>query len=289
MANEVFWCHIGLPGVLTERGAKVLRGDGLQIYPTTNGLVYQVACAPGQTRRITLTVNQPFLNTRSNDRSFALMQEEHSPALVASCIGVIDAAGQILAPVQLQYQKLTDDTYALDFTHHRNDGQAVLYEINLYEPKLFQDTTVESAQPRTNNVFGTVAFLGDTAEYGRQWLYSRPDLSKVQDMLDRKIHRVNLHIPMLNPAGGRLTACRAAQRFCSFGSRWDNKVEAAGPEILSTQQAGYHSLDITRRMTDPNQYLTQTEGLILRSCGPGCSIVATGDSCYAPQILEIRF
>ena len=63
------------------------------------------------------------------------------------------------------------------------DTEKLLFEMNLHVPKLIFDTTVESKNPAKNNVFGSVAFLGRTEEYGEQWLYSRIDGMRIQRLL----------------------------------------------------------------------------------------------------------
>ena len=74
----------------------------------------------------------------------------------------------------------------------------MLFEANLYESKQIQDTTVESANPEVNNAFGGTAFIGNTTEFGEQWLYSRPDYSKFSELTDRQIIKAVLHMPKLN-------------------------------------------------------------------------------------------
>ena len=61
-------------------------------------------------------------------------------------------------------------------------AEHLAWEANFYESKLIQDTTVESKSPKANNVFGDVAFLGSTRDFGTQYLYLRFDYDKLSDI-----------------------------------------------------------------------------------------------------------
>lgn len=61
---------------------------------------------------------------------------------------------------------------------------------------------------------------------------------------------------------------------------------------VSEYTDGYYTLDLTGLLTDPKTWhLRRAEGLVLRSipCGEDYAVIATGDCCYAPQILEVNF
>ena len=76
-----------------------------------------------------------------------------------------------------------------------SDAECILFEINLYERKLFLDTTVESKNIGVNNAFGSIAFVGDTEQFGEQWLYSRPAFSLISELYEKSLNYAVLHIP----------------------------------------------------------------------------------------------
>lgn len=285
-------CRVSLTDGIFHPEGRGLKCGPFEIFPTTNGVLCKAECSWGQTREFTLTVGRAFMNVRANDRYFALMSEEYRPFVTVSCLGAADNGGRILSPASIGYRKDNDQKYTLQISPQSPAGKYVLYEINLHEPKLFQDTTVESKNPQVNNAFGGTAFLGNTAFYGEQWLYLRPDFSRIPEMLDKRIVRAILHFPKFDANGVSLSAFRVAGRFCSFGSNWDNKIAMAESIADSTAVAGYQSIDVTRLVTDAKtKYLTRSEGLILktRAKGSGFTAIATGDSYYAPPVFEINF
>ena len=117
------------------------------------------------------------------------MKERFRPLVVFSCVGSLDAAGNIIAPAKITYQKLTDKKYHLSISSTSPMARFIMFEGNLYENKLFQGTTVESNNILVNNAFGSVGFIGNTAMFGEQWLYSRLDYSKIQEIMDKSIHK----------------------------------------------------------------------------------------------------
>lgn len=277
------------PQVLSPRE---LRCGGTSLYPTANGIACRLPCTAENPYRFALTVDRPFLNVRANDKYVALMSERFRPFIVVSCIGTVNGGGQVTAPAVITYQKLSDQRYELAIRPSSAAGKQVLFEVNLYEPKLFQDTTVESAQPRSNNAFGGMAFLGRTETYGTQWLYIRPDVAKLSELLDKPIRRAVLHFPLYSQGERPVSAFRVSTRFCSFGSNWENKIAAASIITDATSGQEYMSVDVTELVRDSHTgYMNRSEGLILKPGeeGSGFTAIATGDNAYTPLIFEIRF
>lgn len=283
-------CKIELPGeAMFESGENVRYGIA-DVSPTLNGILIRATLAANQPYEITLSPSRPFMGVRANDRCFSLMKEEFKPFATASCMGAVDGAGRIIASCALNYQKNNDREYALTFTHSSPFGAALLFEINLHENKLFQDTTVESLHPEINNAFGGTAFIGNTVAYGEQWLYSRPDFSKIPELYDKQIQKAVLHIPS-HGGSGTLSALELRARFCSFGSNWENRVQETKGLTDAFSSNGYQSLDVTNLITDGARFIKPSEGFILKPKAKACgfSAVSTGDSYFAPQILEANF
>ena len=291
MKNTEGSVSIELPQKPVLISSQEARSGPCTLTPTTNGAAVKCDVRGGTVSGFTLEAGQPDLNVRSNDRCFSLMKEEFRPLAVLSCVGSLDASGNVIAPAHMECQKLTDRKYFISISAASPLAHSILFEINLYENKLFQDTTVESMNPYTNNAFGSVGFIGNSFLYGEQWLYSRPDYSRMPEMMDKRIHKTILHLPKLNQSNVDVRAFKVTGRFCSFGSNWDNKVAGGASVSDSLTIAGYQSLDITPLLVDfRTRTIASSEGLILKSKvkDSGFSVIATGDSYYAPQILEVN-
>lgn len=276
--------------VMMTNEQEILVGNN-KIYPTLNGIAYLVDCSVEKGFSFVITTDSPYADIRSNDKYFSLMKNKFEPFFTVSCIGTTNSKGEITAPAKIHYQKISHTQYILSVRSCTPLCNSVLLEINMYENKLFQDTTVESNNPCVNNVFGSVAFIGNTSEYGEQWLYSRPDFSVLSDLLNKKIQNATLHMPILNKSNVILKAHKVNSRFCSFGSNWDNKIPIAESITSSNISKNYQSINITSLLTDEHGMLKQSNGLILRTKikNTGFTIISTGDSYYSPQILEVRY
>ena len=291
LQNNEGTCHISLPGKCLHFDKKQLAFQNLSICATTNGVLFRATC-PKEGYCFLLSTNRPFLNVRANNKAFSLMENDFQPFVTVSCIGTVSNGGQVIAPANITYEKLTESDYQLSIFPTSPQSIEVEYEINLHEQKLFQDTTVESDNPKVNNAFGCTAFIGNTPSYGEQWLYSRLDTSRISQLLDHPINKAVLHFPMHDIGEVPLSAYRVSARFCSFGSNWSNKIAESTLLANTTVQGNYQHLDITNLTVDLNtRYLTNSDGLILKTKvkGSGFSAIATGDSYYAPQILEVNF
>ncbi len=292
MENAEGSCLIELPQKCNLISSQEIHCGNITLIPTINGVAFKCSLKTNETATFIVDVGQPFLNVRANDKCFALMKERFRPFVVLSCVGSVDATGNVIAPAKMEYQKLTDKRYRIAISSMSPLAQSVLFEANLYENKLFQDTTVESMNPSTNNAFGSVGFIGNSSAYGEQWLYSRLDYSRIPEIMDKRIDKAVLHMPKLNQSKVEFSAYKVSARFCSFGSNWDNKIPGETPVSDSSSQSGYQSLDFTSLLVDARtKTITKSEGLILKPKikGTGFSVIATGDSYLAPQIMEINF
>lgn len=292
MKNAEGTCIIDLPQKCSFVSSKKVNCGNLTLFPTSNGIAFKCTVKANENVTFVVSVGEPLLNIRANNKCFALMKERFTPFVVFSCIGCIDATGNVISPAKIAYQKLTDKRYKIDISAMSPLAKSVVFEINLYENKLFQDTTVESRNPSTNNAFGSIGFIGNSSVYGEQWLYSRPDYSRITEIMDKQIKKTILHIPKFNRSKVELRAYKVSSRFCSFGSNWNNKIAESTVVADSSCNNGYQSLDITPLLVNQRtKTITMSEGIILKSKikGTGFSAIATGDSCLAPQILEINF
>ena len=271
-------------------GKYVLHGNDCDVSPTTNGLVFKVRCENGACR-FGLTVDGDSWEARGNNKCFSLMRETNCPGVTVSCIGSADENGWIVAPAILESNQEEPGTFVLSIIPQSPYAKFVVFEINLYEQKLFQDTTVESQNADSNNVYGGTAFLGETTAFGEQWLYSRPDVSKLADLAGRGISKAVLHMNQFNK-GADLCAFRVERRFCSFGSTWNNKI-GVGSKFTESRMGGIRqSLDLTDLVVNRRTgRLSQPDGFLVKAKtkGSGFSVVSTGDSFYAPQILELQY
>jgi hypothetical protein len=192
----------------------------------------------------------------------------------------------------MEYEKLTHKKYRITFSSTSSSAHSVLLEANLYEKKLLQDTTVESLNPGINNAFGGVGFIGNSFSYGEQWLYTRIDCSKMPEMMDKRVRKAYLHMPKLNHGSTRMSAFKVVARFCSFGSNWNNRIAYGDLVSDSIANGRYHSIDVSSLLLDSRtRTLQDVEGLILKpkNKGSGFSVIATADSYYAPQVLELNY
>lgn len=273
------------------KNEKCIVYNDAEIYPTTNGVAFKVELKNEKRYKFRLQTDKAFYEIRSNNKYFALMLEKFKPFFTVSCIASLKQSGEAFAPAEISYQKINDKEFEVTVFSNSNYVNQVLFEVNLQEDKLFQDTTVESKNPKQNNAFGGTAFIGNTDIFGEQWLYSRPDFSKIKDILGASIDRAILYIPILNRSNIKFSAVGLTSRFCSFGSTWNNKKSGSPKNSLSEIVSGYHKIDVTGMVTENHRLLTLCEGWILKTAvkDSGFSTISTGDSFFAPQILEITF
>ena len=292
MENEYGWCRIFIkasPKKFEER--QLVTGEHT-FFPTTNGFACKTKLSNYSAVKFEIELSSS-LEVKTNGKYFALMRTRFQPFLVASTIGTLSSEGEIVAPASISYERSSgSNRFRLCVTPDASKGEFVFFEINMHEDKLVQDTTVESKNPTSNNVFGGTAFVGSTPHYGEQWLYSRFDFLRNNNLYAKTIHKIILHLPTYNPYTPNLTAYKTQARFCSFGSNWNNRVPAAAPAERITRTQGYIDVNVTALFIDHRgRIFPDSCGLILRPMflGHNFAVLSTADSMYAPQIYEIRY
>lgn len=288
MTNAAGKCEVKLNLKSLHFEEDCLSCGDVKVLPTTNG----VAVMARSGFFFELEVDNSFLNVRNNDKYFALVGEDQKPFVVLSCIGVVNEDCHVIAPTEVSFEKISGQRYQLAVSPVDQCNEWVLFEINLYEPKLWQDTTVESNHPTSNNVFGGVGFIGDTSAYGEQWLYSRLDQSKMPELLSKEINHAVLHMPLLSERSDAIIAQSVSFRFCSVGSTWDNKVSTSEWKADVVANNTFLSLDISTLITNPRtRLLVPSDGFVLKRMADavGATVISTADSYFAPQILEVNY
>lgn len=221
------------------------------------------------------------------------MKEKFLPFMTVSCIGTLNSNHQVVAPAVMHHQKINDQRYRISVSSCSSLASSVMFEVNMYEPKLFQDTTVESKNPQSNNAFGSTAFIGRTEQFGEQWLYLRPLFSSLSEYIQQRQNKVVLHLPTYSSPGEEMPDLfMIVSRFCSFGSNWENKI-ADGHRIAGgTYQKGYLSFDLTDFVAlMQKNALIHSDGMLLKPTEKmhDATVIATADSYLNLPVIEINF
>lgn len=268
-----------------------LIAEGLVVSPSLNGVRIRMK---NNTNGVTLMVHtdEPFISTRNNTKCFVLMEGQFRPYATINAIGNADRTGSISAPAVVSSEKIADSLYKVNISSNGKGYGDIVFEISLYEEKLFQDTTVESALPLENNAFGAVGFIGESREHGVQWLYSRVDVSRLEPIMGKRLLSARLYVPALSQTMLPLEAYRISKRFCSFGSNWEGKVPVTSKAVDAEISGNYYIFDLTEIITDKNKRLIRAlDGLVIRTREreSGFTAIATGDCNMPCQLLEIRY
>ena len=290
--NEQWRCKLSIDTRNKSVSDKAIMIENGVLYPTVNGIICKFNMNERECISFELETDHPPMFAQNNGKYFALMEYKFTPSLTVSCIGCVDSDGNIIAPAEIMYEIINDRKFRITIIPCFPKAQYLLFEINAYEKKLFYDTTVESMNPDVNNVFGGIAFIGTNKYCGEQWLYSKPDISKLSGLFNANINRLVMHIPKLDKSCISLSAYKVSERFCSFGSNWSNKVPEDKFISYSRNSNCYYSIDITDYfVSQDSRKLACNEGLIIRADNTygNFTVLSTSDSSFAPQIFEINY
>lgn len=290
--NSYGSCRVTIPMGFAKRTNNTILCEKMTIVPTFNGLAFKVNTDIGEEIELTLSAQQQYNGLRKNSKYVALMTRWFQPLITVLSTGTLGKNGEVLSDARLICEKIDSKTVLVKIRANHEDGRFIMFEINMHDSKLIQDTTVESGNPGENNVFGSTALIGTSICCGEQWLFSRIDYSKMSDLIPHKLNKVKLHLPRLNDNDLVMSAHRVESRFCSFGSNWKNRVGAGEVISAAYRNGNYINFDITDFLTsNKSKRLAFTDGFVIKTgeLEKGFAAVSTADSCYLPQILEINY
>ena len=260
--------------------------------PTLNGVLYCGKGADNYTFSLDIKMYTKIFNISSNSKYLALMKNERTPLMTISCLGAKKTGDGEFVPSFLSYKE-KEQGYVEISIHSEYKCKCFMFEINLYENKLFQDTTVESNRLFDTNVYGTTAFIGDTERSGTQWMYSRIDLLKLPELFDKRIIRAVCHFPSYDGIVNNLAAYEVSERFCTFSCCWDNRPLMNKEKKLKIEgDNNFYHIDISDVLFDKRTgKICSSDGIIIcpKEKGVKSTAISTGDSCAYPQILEVNY
>lgn len=261
------------------------------VSPTFNGVSIMAPISNERTFKFRIQYYAQNLKVKNNGKYTAFLQKNNIPLFTVSCIGALNSGGKIISHCEIKHKKINDNVYELSVFTSENNANYLLFEINVYEPKLFLDTTVESKNIKLTNTFGGVAFMDNTDSFGEMWLYSKLNVSQLKILNDKKIINARLHIPNLNKSKQPLIFNDITAFFCSFDSNWENKIPIKESGRSDNTHNRYYTFDFTNHICDEKKRFRITNGFAIKANNEnnGVSVISTSDCYYAPQILEIKY
>lgn len=278
--------------IIYENEKKSICGKNDIISMTTNGIIYTADMSEKRELVFEIEASEKYMNLMGNNGCISLMKEKFIPYLTVFCIGCLNVLGDVIAPAEIKCKRINENRLSIRIMPCAVNCDFLKFEINFFEYKVFQDTTVESLHPSKRNAFGGMAFIGNTSWFGKQWLYIRPELMKIADLFNNRINRVIIRLPHLNSTQIPIQAFKTVRRFCSFGSRWENKVPQGEYIGDLSYEDNYVTLDITDLVLDKNKNCVFViNGILIKAVSDdtGFAALATGDNYYMPPILEVNY
>ena len=284
--KEIIFLHFNAQKniVLSEDGS-YLKAEDIIFFPTFNGIIIKQRGNKAKIKMESTTQK----DVKNNSKNFAFMQSKFEPVVTFNAMFAENRYRDTFYNIMLHSNKITDNLYELELIASNENAFQLTYDINMYEPKLIQDTTVESKNPCENNAYGNISFLGKSSCLGIQFLYSRVDMEKMDLPTNIQILNVKIHIPYYMINGNDFRISVPVKRFCSFGSNWNNKIPYSNDVLLGIRNNGYITFDISKYVISKTGKWNPNEGFVIKSQGEHFSIIGTGDNYYTPQIIEITF
>ena len=267
----------------TSGECNITFNEAVKVVPALNGIMVESECAE-IIIKLRFDIEGSII---SNSNYFVYLKEGLKPFFVFSCL--YGKNKDTLMPLEIKYEQLNSKEYEIRFKTYKKNKK-VCFDMNLYQSKCIFDTTVSSKKCNENNVYGEVAFLGFSKEYGEQWLYARIDPLKLSDIKPEQIIQADYYLPAYKQTQQKLKMHVLNLPWCSFGTTWINKNDSDKAPIYSENISNYKKLEVTHVIKEllKSGEPRNVSVLIRQDAKIGCTVVATGDNYSKPQILRIK-
>ena len=220
---------------------------------------------------------------RENGTSFALMAAKHLPFMTVTPFLAESENGMHITSFIEAIDK-GDRKYAMRI-YTLEPNKKITVEINLYMPKFIFDTTIESAYPDKNNVYGNYALIGNSSNNGEQRLLFRLNNSKSAISGLGDIKKADIYIPKFGEMTGELCAYKITNPWCTFNTNWVTTPDIKKSGSRFTDYCDYIKADITEMIKNTKNY-----GMMLKNdSSNGYTAVSTADSYDHPMIIKIQY
>ena len=147
MKNREGKCSIFFGAQFTYDNDKSLFcGEKDKVHLTSNGIVYTGYLRNKKGVSFEIETSKKFENALKNSGFYSLIHKKFRPYLTISCIGCFDNNGNVIAPAEITYKQINEHKWKFMITPCVANCNYIKFEINLYEQKNFQDTTVEDSK-----------------------------------------------------------------------------------------------------------------------------------------------
>ena len=256
------------------------------VHPTLNGMKYTVNANKFVFR---MKVNIAF-DLRVNDRTITIIKDEFVPILTVSCLGAYGVKNEFLGIAQIIYKKVPDGFECTVFSPFA-ETKKIEFEVNAFEEKMFLDTTVESKNVYMNNVYGSLAVIGRSNQFGEQILYTKLLSNEFLDLSPNRIKSIKLYYSKYVDSSGQLILCQLASNFCSLGATWNNKIETNLGTLYAHHIGPYFCIDITDVIVENSFSFISGFPYILKANTESNSLIPinTGDSYVASPFVCVDY
>ncbi len=249
-----------------------------QVFPGLNGI--NLSSENGDIV-FTLETEYPYIR-RENTRSFTLMYAKHVPFITVTPAPAEKFEG-IFVKAFVEATEIKERRFKVRI-FAKEKVKKLTAEINLYLPKLIFDTTVESAFPSVNNVYGSYSSLGESNGNEERLLFRTGFFSGAFGGIG-KPEKAEIFIPKFGSDTSEIGVYKILQPWCTFNTCWDNMPKTSEKFQLLMDAGEFFKTDITESFTDLENY-----GYMLKSIKKEKNIaISTADSYCHPQIIKIQY
>ena len=285
--NNTYW---GINTKVTLKGTKAVLENNIdraeikfsskcEVQPSSNGIT--LTSNSGEIR-FELKTEYPY-PIRENGTSFALMAAKHLPFITVTPFLAEAESGRLVSSL-VEATEIGERKYLMRiYTNEPTKKTSV--EINLYMPKFIFDTTVESASPNKNNVYGNYALIGNSPTHGEQRLLFRLNNSKSAIYGLGNIKKAEIFIKKFGEMQKTLHAYKITKPWCTFNTCYSNMPEIKEKGVKFAEADEYIKADITDIIKNTKNY-----GMMLKSEDEnGYCAISTADSYDHPMIIRIQY
>lgn len=229
----------------------------------------------------------------------ALMYKKRTPYFLIQSMFSYNSKGIMLNSSSINTFDFKNYTFSIDISKLKAEAKfqnlVIPITFEYYCAKAVFDTVAYSKKENANIVYSSYIFLGNSNEFGEEYLYLRLDNKQFSKLVNSKNIKADLYIKRLNFNNNNnaiFNVLKMDTEWCSFETTWKSKKKPSTFLFdLNNVMCDYYKLNVSSLALNINAYPSKEEAgiLIKREEGTkGYQILASADNMFFPYVIHLH-
>ena len=266
------------------------------VYPSCYGINLEYSWE-NPINDVALTIGAQDYDYEKYEAGYVMLLDQDDKKVIFHKAALYDENKNFLGQTDVGVSNSSDSIEVkYNISPNKSSSRLILISIDFYFEKMFFDTSVYEAIPKTNTVFNNISLFDSFNPNNEGYTYMKFNIAsftpKNSDLLKSAV--LNFYVMGID-AEAIVDVYVVENDWCSWLHTWSNKEEFYKQiGYFTVSKIGWHSIDMTDYVKDliDNQYYGQENNSIVFKLRDNCNsvlVLASTDNTYAPPFWCIKY